>query len=95
VVETGVSYIDERKRTISNSRIWVSSGYWRSEEIFIKRNELLDKKYSSLMRYVKKLAPYTEVEVKAQNPLYNGEKYRRKVYITPFLLNKTGEYDCI
>lgn len=97
VVESGFSFIDEKKRTISKARIWVSSGFWESDDNFIKRNELLDKKYSSLMRYVKKFAPYTEVEVKSQNPIYDGKKFKSKEYITPFLLNKIklGEYDCI
>jgi hypothetical protein len=97
VVESGFSFINERKKTISKARIWVSSGFWNDDDDYIKRNELLDKKYSSLIRYVKKVAPYTEVEVKAQNPIYNGKKFKSKEYITPFLLHKIklGEYDCI
>jgi hypothetical protein len=97
VVESGFSFLNEKKRTISKARLWVSSGSWRNEEEFIKRNELLDKKYSSLMRYVKKLAPYTEVVVKEQNPIYEGKKFKSKEYITPFLLNKIeiDNYDCI
>lgn len=97
VVESGFSFINEKKSTISKARTWVSSGSWGNDEEFIKRNELLDKKYSSLMRYVKKLAPYTEVEVKAQNPIYDGKKFKSKEYITPFLKNKIKlkKYDCI
>ncbi len=97
LVESGFSYINEKKKEISNSRLWVSTGFWSNSEEFIRRDEVLDKKYSSLMRFVKKLAPYTEVGVKVQNPMYNGKKFIRKVYITPFLLKKieAGEYDCI
>lgn len=97
LIESGFSYINEKRKEISNSRIWVSTGFWSNNEKFIHRNEVLDKKYSSLMRYVKKLAPFTEVEVKAQNPMYEGKKIIRKVYITPFLLKKieSGEYNCI
>lgn len=97
LIKSGFSYINEKKKEISKSRIWVSTGFWSNNEEFIHRNEVLDKKYSSLMRYIKKLAPFTEVEVKAQNPMYEGKKFIRKVYITPFLLKKieAGEYNCI
>lgn len=97
LIESGFSYINEKKKEIRNNRLWVSTGFWSKEEEFIYRSPMLDKKYSSLMTYVKKLAPYTEVEVKAQNPMYDGKKFIRKVYITPFLFEKIkkGEYDCI
>ncbi|MFC4323239.1 hypothetical protein [Litchfieldia salsa] len=97
VVESGYSYLNEKRKTITKGRIWVSSHSWRNEGDFNKRSGLLDKKYSSLMRYVKKIAPYTEVEVKAQNPIYEGKKFKSKEYITPFLLNeiKQNKYDCI
>lgn len=97
LIESGFSYINEKRKEISKSRLWVSTGFWNNNHEFVQRDEVLDKKYSSLMRYVKKLAPYTEVEVKARNPMYEGRKSLRKEYITPYLLEtiKSGEYDCI
>lgn len=97
IVESGFSYINDNKKEVSTARLWVSTGFWNNESEFIGRSEILDKKYSSLMRFVKKVAPYTEIKVKARNPLYNGKKFVRKEYITPFLLEKakSGEYDCI
>jgi hypothetical protein len=97
LIESSFSYINEKKKEVSSARLWVSNGFWSNEDGFIHREEVLDRKYSSLVRYVKKLAPYTEVEVKAQNPMYDGRKFIEKIYITPFLLKKvnSGEYDCI
>jgi hypothetical protein len=97
LIESGFSFINENKKEITKSRLWVSSGSWSNNDTYIQRDEVLDKKYSVLMRFVKKLTQYKEVGVKAQNPMYEGKKFIKKVYITPFLLEKVllGEYDCI
>ena len=80
VIEVGYSRIDEN--AIPSSRIWVSSGYYENET-FINRPDILDEKYSSLARFVKKLAPYTDTIIKYPN----NKTYRSKEYITPYLLN--------
>lgn len=97
LVEAGFSWIYESQKEISRARLWVSTGYWNENKEFIHRNQLLDKKFSSLVRYVKKLAPYTEIEIKSINPRSNYEKYTSKEYITPFFLEmiKSSEYDCV
>jgi len=97
LVESGFSFMNEKKKEISSSRLWVSTGYWNDSGEFIKRDDILDKKYSMLAKYAKKLAPYTEIEVKARNPMYDGKRFIRKEYITPFLLEKikSGDYDCV
>jgi len=91
VVQAGYSRIYEY--SISRGRIWVSSGYFDDAEKFISRLDILDKKYSALSRYVKKLAPYTEIPSK----FINGLPYVSKEYITPYLLNliTTTQYECI
>jgi hypothetical protein len=97
LIESGFSFINANKKEITKSRLWVSSGSWLDNDTFIQRDKILDKRYSALVRFVKKLAPNTEVEVKSQNPMYDGKKFINKVYITPFLLEKinSSEYDCI
>jgi len=91
VIEASYSKIHDNK--ISRGRIWVSTGYYNDAEEFINRSEILDKKYSSLARYVKKLAPYTEISSKFQN----GISHISKEYITLYLLNliATTQYECI
>lgn len=48
------------------------------------------------MYYVKKLAPYTEIEMKSSNPRCNCRTYITKEYITPVFLEmiKSGGYSC-
>ncbi|MCI6738388.1 MAG: hypothetical protein MR593_09750 [Intestinibacter sp.] len=96
LIEAGFSCIYEYQKEISRARLWVSTGYWNENEGFIHRNQLLDKKYSSLVRYVKKLAPYTEIEMKSSNPRCNCRTYITKEYITPVFLEmiKLGGYSC-
>jgi len=91
VIAAGYSKIHEN--IISRNRIWVSTGYWDDYEIFSSRSDILDKKYSALARYVKRLAPYTEIPIRFQN----GKIHVLKEYITPYLLNliNTTHYECV
>ena len=57
--------------------------YYDNNGEYIYRPESLDKVYGSLMRYVKKLAPYSEISTLRSD---NESKYTRKEYVTPYCL---------
>jgi len=88
VIEAGYSIIYDSM--ISKARLWVSTGYYDDNEAFINRSDFLDKKYSTLARYVKKLAPYTEIPVRHQN----GKTSIFKEYVTPQLLDLLNTKQC-
>ena len=81
IIEAGFSYIDSKDKHITRARIYCITDYFDADGNLIKRPDCVTKAYESLARYVKKLAPYTEVEYKPANPLYDIIK--EKNYITP------------
>ncbi|MBQ6555884.1 MAG: hypothetical protein IJL89_11680 [Firmicutes bacterium] len=83
VIEAGYSYIDAEEKRIRQNRLYVPTGYYDNNGEYIYRPESLDKVYGSLMRYVKKLAPYTEITTLQSD---NESKYTRKEYVTPYCL---------
>ena len=91
VIEAGFSYIDSKDKHITRARIYCITDYYDADGNLIKRPGCVTKVYESLARYVKKLAPYTEVEYKPANPLY--DKVKKKVYITPQCLALVREQD--
>ncbi len=79
------------KKEIKRARLYCITGYYDEIGEWIPRPECLTKVYNSLVRYVKKIAPYTEmvdilVSMKKEN---YGEKYewRHKEYITKTCLD--------
>ena len=90
VIEANYSTV--QNNVVSRARLWTPTGYWNNEDIFIYRPEKLDKKYSSLVRFVKKLAPYTEIPVTSRN----RSTFMSKCYITKSLLEsvESGQYAC-
>ena len=91
VIEAGFSYIDSKDKHITRARIYCITDYYDADGNLIKRPGCVTKVHESLARYVKKLAPYTEVEYKPTNPLY--DKVKKKVYITPQCLALVREQD--
>ncbi len=91
IIEAGFSYIDSKDKHITRARIYCITDYFDADGNLIKRPDCVTKVYESLARYVKKLAPYTEVEYKPTNPLY--DKVKKKVYITPQCLALVREQD--
>ena len=85
------SYSEIHENGISRGRIWVSTGYYNDDE-FISRSEILDKKYSSLARHVKKLTLHTEIPLRFPN----NQIHTYKEYITPYLLDaiNTTQSEC-
>ena len=79
------------KKKITRARIYCITGYYDENGEWIPRPECLTKIYNSLARYVKKIAPYTEivdVRIRIKDENY-GEKYeyRHKEYITKTCLD--------
>lgn len=94
IIEAGYSIINEstgpcgnrKKKEIIRARIYCIAGYYDENDEYIPRPECLTKAYNSLARYVKKVAPDTEivdVRVSKKYEDYGKEyEYRTKVYIT-------------
>lgn len=95
IIEANPPYTNDGK--VYKSRLWVSSGFWMNEDIFIKRDKMLEKKYDAIVRYLKKITNYVEIEVKAKNPDYERRYFLRKIYITETLYDKVKnkEYEIL
>ena len=91
IIEAGFSYIDSKDKHITRARIYCITDYFDADGNLIKRPDCVTKAYDSLTRYVKKLAPYTEVEYHSANPCY--DKVKSKIYITPQCLALVCEQD--
>lgn len=100
IIEAGYSFIvneptgpcgRRRKKEIRKARIYCITGYYDEDGEYISRPECLTKVYNSLARYVKKIAPYTEitnVRVSMRDEDYGKEyEYRHKEYITKTCLD--------
>ena len=91
IIEAGFSFINSEKKFITRSRIYCVTDYYDVDGNLVKRPDCVTKAYDSLTRYVKKLAPYTEVEYHPANPCY--DKVKSKIYITPQCLALVCEQD--
>mgnify|MGYP006928123394 CR=1 FL=1 len=100
VIEAGFSVIKDeptgvcktkRKKEIHRARLYCITGYYDENGEYIPRPECLTKVFDSLVRYVKKIAPYTEIveEQISMNDEDYGEiyEYRHKEYITKTCLD--------
>lgn len=110
VIEAAYSFIineptgvcgNRRRKEIRRARIYCTTGYYDKNEEYIPRPECLTKVYNALVRYVKRVAPYTEIiDVRVSNRHEDyGKKYehRDKVYITKTcleLVNNEGYKLC-
>lgn len=92
MIEASMSKIFEKEKRISRGRLYCITNYY-DEEKSIKRPDLTTKIYNTLARYVKKIAPYTEVEHYVLNPMYEGEKFVTKEYITSECLSYVEKED--
>jgi len=98
VIEAGFSYINHEKKKITRSRIYVGTGYFDKQGDFINRSDVLTKVHNSLVRSIKKIAPYTElidsyISTKEETYLQQVE-YKHKEYITAecLKLKETEDY---
>ena len=94
IIEAGYSYVNENcnPKKITRGRVYCSSGYYDKDGEFVNRPEILTKAYNSLARYVKKLAPYTELHdlmVSSREENYGQTvEYIHKEYVTAWCLQK-------
>ena len=88
LIQAKYSYIinELERKHITSARLYCISGYYDSNGEYIPRPDSLTKVYSSLARFVKRIAPYTELtetRVSMSDENYGKEyEYARKVYIT-------------
>lgn len=100
IIETGYSFMvnelagpcrTRKKKELRRARMYCVAGYYDENEEYIPRPECLTKVYDVLSRYVKKVAPRTEiidVRVSKKHEDYGKEyEYRDKVYITKVCLD--------
>ena len=95
VIEAGFSRIITESGEISRARLYLTTGYYDSGCTFVYRPDCIVKVYNSLARYVKKLAPYTEltgsyISMKDENYGQRVE-YKHKEYISPYWLKRMDE----
>lgn len=81
-IEAGFSIPNEEKHFVASSRLYVITGRYEDDGNWVSRPDMLTKVYNKLVRVVKKIAPYTEVEHFVVNPMYEGKKFKSKKYIT-------------
>ena len=94
LIEAGFSLPNPEKRLLTSKRLYVITGRYE-DGIWIPRSDLLTKIYNRLVRVVKKAAPYTEVEHYVVNPMYEGQRFITKEYITPEYLHLAQNEDYI
>lgn len=90
LIEAGFSSIQLEEQRISRNRLYISTGYYDENHVFIDRPDCVTKVYNALVRYAKKLAPQTEIVVKqisTQDEMYLQEIERKyKHYVTEYCL---------
>lgn len=95
IIEADFSIIHPEKKKITRSRLWCSSGFYKEDGEYINRPEALTKVYNSLARYVKKLAPYTELVdtyISSRDDTYDKEvEYKHKEYVSQYCIDKMSE----
>lgn len=82
LIEASFSKVLVEKKRITRGRLFCISDYYNADGELIKRPDCVTKVYNALARYVKKLAPLSEVEHFVLNPMYEGKKLTTKEYIT-------------
>ena len=82
LIEAGMTIVREAKKEMQRGRLFCVSGYYDEKGDFVKRPDCVTKIYNALVRYLKKLVRYTEVEHFVFNPMYAGRKLVSKEYIT-------------
>ena len=93
MIEADFSRILTEEKRILRARIYLETGYYDKNDVYIYRPDCIVRVYNSLARYVKKLAPYTEITRQFINRGGEPDEYKTKEYISPYcleLLTKDG-----
>ncbi len=90
VIEADYSRIIADSKEILRARLYLTTGYYDSGGRFIYRPDCIVKVYNSLARYVRKLAPYTEltgsyISIREENYGQRVE-YKHKEYVSPYCM---------
>ncbi len=95
LIEAGFMVIWEERKEIRSNRLYVTTGYYEDDGMWVPRPECLTKVYNKLVRLVKKLAPYTEITdmVTRTDSEYYLEKqqWTHKEYVTDHCLSLRNE----
>jgi len=88
IIEAGFSCIEDKR--ITRHRLYTISGYYNDSGEWILRPDCLTKLYNSLVRTVKKVAPYTELTDMRRYTTgdHCGEEFewKHKEYVTAYCL---------
>ena len=97
IIEAGFSRILTEEKRVIRARLYLTTGYYNKDDEFICRPDCIVKVYNSLARYVRKLAPYTEITRKYINRSGEPDEYTTKEYISPYCLDllKNEGYDLL
>lgn len=86
IIEAGYSRVIPEEKHIRRARLYLATGYYDKNEVYIYRPDCIVKVYNALARYAKKLAPYTEITRKHLDRDGNEVEYKIKEYISPHCL---------
>lgn len=101
VIEAGFSFRNDKRKTITRSRLFVISGYYDEQGEYISRPECVTKIYNKLVRIAKRVAPLTELTdkyISTKDDTYLQEaEWTHKEYITPEYLDlkESNDYKLI
>lgn len=93
LIEASPTRIRSDEKKLTRGRLYCISGYYDEDGQWIERPDCVTKIYNSLARYVKKIAPYTEVDHYVVNPVYAGRKVMSKEYISKECLSLVKDQD--
>lgn len=90
-IEASYSYKHDMNKQLMRSRLYVMSGYYDTNEMYVKTPEEIIKVFNRIVRVVKKVAPYTELvdtytSMKNENKL-QPQEYKHKEYVSPSFLH--------
>ena len=91
LIEAGFSRVLTEGKRILRARLYLETCYYDTNDVFIYRPDCIVKVYNSLARYVKKLAPYTEITRPFINRSGKPDEYKTKEYISTYCLDLFNE----
>jgi len=87
IIEAGYSRVLTDKKRILRARLYLATGYYDKNNVYIHCPDCIVKTYNSLARYLKKLAPYTEITRYKNSAGIECGEYKTKEYVSPYCLD--------